>query len=114
MKIIKEFKITCLGCGNVTHRPFVDFAERERIEQSKSGLQKGVEGTAKGAFTGVAIAGASMACLPLGCCLGVDAAKQSVKKGKPIEWQIRNYCQAFICKKCHSTALTIDVIEHNV
>ncbi len=110
MPEVKEFKCTCLGCGNVTFKPYVDFEAMQKAEASEGIVAKGAKKAADGAIIG----GLSMACLPLGCCAAIDTAQHAALKKKPIDERIKHYCDAFMCKKCKSMAIKIEVITHNV
>jgi len=102
----KEFKTTCLGCGNVTFRPYVDFdVIMEQEKKSRVG---------NAAKDGALIAGTSAACFPLGCCLAADKAKRLGDMGKPKEERVKDYCQSHMCRKCMSTALKTEVVTHDV
>ena len=106
MPEIKEFKTTCLGCGNITFRPYLDFDQlRERANKSKAGNV---------AKETAVLAGATSFCLPLGCCMATDSINKRIKPTASKEEQIKTYCEAFICKSCNSTALKTEVVTHNV
>lgn len=109
-KLVKQYKVTCTGCGNLTFRPYVDFDTLRREEQNET-IGKKVD---KGIWNTLLIGGTSMACLPLGCCVATDTAQQKAKRDWPTEKRIKDYCDAFMCKKCHSTALKIEVTEDYV
>ena len=109
-KLIKQYKVTCLGCGNLSFRPYVDFQELKEKKANETVMNK----TGKAGRTALVITGTSMACLPLGCCVASDVARQKYIQGLTVEQQIKNYCEASYCKKCNSVALSIEVTEDYV
>lgn len=107
MKEIKEFKTTCLACGKVTFRPYVDFEAIEKDARENKG---------KNLAKGLALSGAiTAACPPLGCCMALGTTADTLKQAdRPMDERIKTYCESYICKACNSTALKTEVITHHV
>ena len=106
MKEIKEFKTTCVACGKVTFRPYVDFAAAKAQYAASP-----IKNTAKEAAV---IGGTALACPTIGCCLAFDKARHAASPEKTVEQNIKDYCQAHMCKACGSFVMKTEVITHNV
>lgn len=103
----KEFKTTCQGCGKVTFRPYADFDKLIEEEKNESKVGRAANETC---WT----LGSSTVCLPLGCLFATDSAVQANKRKMSKEDRIKDYCQAFMCKDCFSTALKTEIITHEI
>lgn len=114
MKIIKEYRTTCLSCGTIKHFPYVDFDERMKEEKNESLGSK----TAKGIGTGVLVTSTTLACPVFGCCFAGDAINNKIRSTSLSkmnkEERIKDYCKAIICSKCLSRGIKIEVIEHEI
>lgn len=105
-KEIREYKITCQGCGDIRFTPYFDFQQSTTAQKSK------------GCFGGMlASLGLSFACLPLGCCTslatldGVKAKNRTPEQKRELYFDMQ---KVNICKKCKSVAKQVEIITHNV
>lgn len=105
---MKEFKVTCQGCGNVRFVPYVDFI---KAKQEDSGKGKTFLGNILFSL------GLGTVCLPLGCCSGLLSVGDVTAKNKTPEQQQEKYFQIYKvnrCNKCGSFHKKVEVINHNL
>lgn len=105
-KEMKEFKITCQGCGNIRFVPYFDFTAQTTAQKSK--------GFCADILTSL---GLGMACLPLGCCTGLASVDGLNARNRTPEQQREKYFELSkvdSCSKCGSLVKKVEVITHNL
>lgn len=103
---MKEYKITCLGCGKVRHVSYHEFKTHSAPQKAKWLFAD--------LFTTLAV---STACIPMGCCCGAASLDGIVARNRTPDEQRDEYfrlTKVFKCSDCGSQAKTIDVVDHNL
>lgn len=103
---MKEFKITCHGCGNIRFVPYFEFEKQSSTKKSKGFIADMITSL-----------GLGMACMPIGCCSGLASIDGLNARKRTPEEQREKYFQLSKvdkCNNCGSLASKIDVITHDI